>query len=66
MKKSDRIEALEGDLDVLAQRVDKLAARVKALEAPPEVTPGRSLGAIALDELRYKRDTLLETLGIRL
>ena len=35
MKKSDRIDALEQDLDTLSQHVDKLAARVKALETPP-------------------------------
>lgn len=40
MKKSDRIDALEHDLDQLAQQVDRLAARVKALETPPvEVQP---------------------------
>lgn len=35
MKKSDRIDVLEHDLDQLAQHVDRLAARVKALETPP-------------------------------
>ena len=35
MKKSDRIEALERDIDVLAAWVDRLAVRVNALETPP-------------------------------
>ena len=66
MKKSDRIDLLEAGVDQLRTELDAVRRRLTRLENPPEVTPGRSLGAIALDEIRDKRDALLETLGIRL
>lgn len=64
MSKSARIEALERDLDQLTRAVDRLAAQVKELRNPPEVPAGRSLGAVVRDEIRDRRDSLLEALGL--
>lgn len=64
MKKSDRIDALEQDLDTLSQHVDKLAARVKALETPPAPVQPQPFADRVRSELHDRWGWLLEAAGL--
>lgn len=64
MKKSDRIDALERDLDTLAQQVERLAARVKALETPAVEVQPQPFGDRVRSEFDAKWSWLLEAVGL--
>ena len=64
MKKSDRIDALEHDLDMLAQQVERLAVRVKALETPPVGVQPQPFGDRVRSELHDRWGWLLEAAGL--
>ena len=64
MKKSDRIDALERDLDTLAQQVDRLAVRVKALENPPAPVQSQPFGDRVRSEFAERWGWLLEAAGL--
>ena len=64
MKKSEQIAALEHDLDTLALRVDKLAARVEALETPPPEVQPQPFGDRVRSELHDRWGWLLEAAGL--
>ena len=64
MKKSEQIAALEHDLDVLALRVDALAALVDALENPPAPVQSQPFGDRVRSELHDRWGWLLEAAGL--
>ena len=64
MKKSDRIDVLEHDLDELAQHVDRLAARVKALETPPAPVQPQPFADRVRSELHDRAARIFQAVGL--
>jgi hypothetical protein len=64
VKKLQRIDALESDLDGLAQQVDRLAARIKALETPPAPVQSQPFGDRVRSEFAERAGRILQAVGL--